>query len=1217
MRLLERFEKKLTPPTIIEDDNAYHSLSPVRDADDVKEYIEALDWAIKRREDKDILNIALTGPYGSGKSSILKTFIETRKNQDLHFLPISLATFKEDASTTAGAGTPNISGTTDKSAGKEGLLRQIELSILQQIFYYEEDNKIPDSRFKKIRSLSRKQLIGNSLRIIVLGLSVIGLFFLKSLFAQLDITASGKLISVVKWVSLFFLVVGACMIIYKSIRTITSVSISKLKLQSAEIELGKDISKSALNNHLDEILYFFDVTRYNVVIIEDLDRFEQTEIFTKLREINQLINNSKKIKRKVVFVYAVKDEMFQDKDRTKFFDFIIPVIPVINSSNSSEKLKKIVSQYNYQIRESLIDDISLFIDDMRLLYNVMNEFRIYQMKLGAGLVQEKLLAMVVYKNINPKDFVDLGNRSGFLYSVFQSRKEHISAHVTTIDEKINQLDLKLAAISQLKIKDVRELRMLYVLHIMARLREPTGFRLDGAVVSVLQLLEDDNFRQLMAGKVQFHGTYNGWAPISVPFREVEKEVDSKWSYLQREDQIVQWSNEQGEAIKQLVAKAEGEKLSARHLKVKDLIIGGAVPVEKNTALGQLTAIMLRNGYIDEDYQDYISIFYPESITREDRQFLLDVKQDSAPNFEQKLSKVHNLLPKLRYTDFQTTSILNFDLVDFLLKHRTNPEELGELFRMLKSESPTCVKFIDAFIERSENVAEFTRLLMHHWPGFWDFVQLRSNYPRERVRHYCKLVIEHCEVTQIKKIADATQLQSYIERDDNFLSIVSEENKLVNIILALNLHFQAIDISKAPEALVDLVYTSNHYALNAPMIATILRKYGINPEKDNHKHHYTTILQSGGALLIDYVKDNLDQYLTQVYSELPELQDEPEDTFLEILNQETLSTDMKMIFVDKTTTLATDIDKVVEPLWVVTLMGKSRFVPTWQNVLRFFSKTDNLLTQPLTEFLNKTENAKALSLTPIVNVRDDLRKTALEPFERSILESNDLDDDNYIQLLESLSGSYNSLEFEELSEKKVKGLLARKLLALTSENYSALSRVFPRLTTTFLFQHIDRLVLEISNLPISAGELVPLLTIDEISIADKLQLINGYHRGKLQESNQLKIAIGRFLLKEKAAQRSIDAEILKMVLLAAWNDPQRISLFASTAHVLPWQTVEEFLNSLNSPYPHLNRHQLLFLEKTDTTVELVGALAKIGYVKVEKKQTKELEIMRLPPPGSES
>ncbi|MFX9458048.1 hypothetical protein ABTO37_19910, partial [Acinetobacter baumannii] len=75
--------------------------------------------------------------------------------------------------------------------------------------------------------------------------------------------------------------------------------VSKFKIHEAEIEIDKSISKSILNSHLDEILYFFEVTDYSVVFIEDLDRFRQAEIFTKLRELNLLINKSKKVKQDV------------------------------------------------------------------------------------------------------------------------------------------------------------------------------------------------------------------------------------------------------------------------------------------------------------------------------------------------------------------------------------------------------------------------------------------------------------------------------------------------------------------------------------------------------------------------------------------------------------------------------------------------------------------------------------------------------------------------------------------------------------------------------------------------------------------------------------------------------------------------------------------------------------------------------------------------------
>ena len=71
----------------------------------------------------------------------------------------------------------------------------------------------------------------------------------------------------------------------------------------------------------------------------DIHSLEDRKIFVHLRELNNILNNDDSIKEKpIVFVYAVNDDIFTEKDRTKFFDFIIPVIPVVNSTNSGEEL---------------------------------------------------------------------------------------------------------------------------------------------------------------------------------------------------------------------------------------------------------------------------------------------------------------------------------------------------------------------------------------------------------------------------------------------------------------------------------------------------------------------------------------------------------------------------------------------------------------------------------------------------------------------------------------------------------------------------------------------------------------------------------------------------------------------------------------------------------------------------------------------------------------
>src|SRR5690606_15441706 len=278
---------------------------------------------------------------------------------------------------------------------------------------------------------------------------------------------------------------GLFFIIFKSVRIISAVTINKLKIQNAEIGVGENLNKSILNHHIDEILYFFSIRPYNVVIIEDLDRFQETEIFTKLREVNLLLNNSEKTKRKeIVFIYAVRDDMFTDKERTKFFDFIIPVIPVINSSNSSELLLKKKNEFNYRLSDNLIEDLSFFIDDMRLLHNISNEFYLYNKKLNENLIHDKLFAIITYKNIYPNDFMKLSNNEGDLYTAMNSKAIFIKNSVSEIESEIKQYKDQIKKYESLFINNVQDLRLLYVVRIIETLPGFNSFVINDNILSI-------------------------------------------------------------------------------------------------------------------------------------------------------------------------------------------------------------------------------------------------------------------------------------------------------------------------------------------------------------------------------------------------------------------------------------------------------------------------------------------------------------------------------------------------------------------------------------------------------------------------------------------------------------------------------------------------------------------------------------------------------------
>ena len=98
---------------------------------------------------------------------------------------------------------------------------------------------------------------------------------------------------------------------------------------------------------MDEIICFFESTQYTTIFFEDLDRLQNNRLFVHLRSLNNMLNQCDVLEQPIRFVYAVKDDIFEKEDRTKFFEFILPVIPIINATNSGEVIRQWVTERNY------------------------------------------------------------------------------------------------------------------------------------------------------------------------------------------------------------------------------------------------------------------------------------------------------------------------------------------------------------------------------------------------------------------------------------------------------------------------------------------------------------------------------------------------------------------------------------------------------------------------------------------------------------------------------------------------------------------------------------------------------------------------------------------------------------------------------------------------------------------------------------------------------
>lgn len=1195
----------------------YHSLSPICEAD-IPQYEEALNWALNNRKEKNIKNIAVSGPYGSGKSSILNTFQKNNSNQDLHFLNISLATFKDEMDETK---VPELPGIKNKSKTYgEDLVRLIELSILQQIFYHEEDSKIPDSRFKKIKSYNNKKIFFWTIAIILSALSFIHIFDTGNIFKIQSICqVENKTIKLIFLVIAILICISSVFVgIYKSIRVLTGLRITKFNIKNAEIEINDKINKSILNHHLDEILYFFEVTPYNVVIIEDLDRFQQTEIFTKLREINLLINSSKKLKEKtVVFIYAVRDDMFQDSDRTKFFDFIIPVIPVINSSNSNEILLRKIKSNAYNISDDLIDDISLFIDDMRLLHNIINEFHLYHIKLSDKLIQDKLLSIIIYKNIYPNDFVELANNKGNLFNKIDKKHEYISSKTKELNIKIQTKKDNIKLLESVKINDIKELRAIYISKYIENLNFITSFKINNIDYNFEQVVSDELFDYFVNNNVEYNyfkhysQQYYEIKKLKVPlmFEDVESKVDTKYSYKERKALIDDLNDNKVEQLKKDLEKLENQINSTRKFKLRDILTDNLISIETNEKENenekqkkqkQLTNILLRNGYIDEDYLDYISIFHEGSISTEDHMFMINVKNQIPMEFDYKLNKIEKLIEKLDYIDFDKYYMLNYSLLDYILENDKFREKQNQIFDLLSDESENSIRFINGFIDNGINIDSFIKLLCKYWNGYWNFIDKKSTFPIEKKNNYFKLLIEFADNIDIETIASNSNLKPYISNRADFSGVIGDKEKLKSIIKLLNIKFNDIDLNETTKEMLDFICEGDYYKINNQMITLMIKFKGEFNQADFDTRNYYSIVNSKCDSLINYIILNLEEYVKEIYLKIETNTEEDEEALLELINPGTLSIGTKTKIIIKTNTIISDLNNT-DTIEIENLLLKEiKVKPIWENLISHFINNENSLSDSAVSYINNIEIAKELS-----EIKIDIEKPNKETgsaFLKSILLNDKIQIESYSLILKSIPYFYPNLDFETLSKDKVELLISERKLVLSIENYDLLKNTFENLHIKLLEVRHSEFIGKIIEYSLDQEDILSLLTSSSFSNEDKNVILNTVE-DSIITGDQIYLSIAKLILQNNRFTIN-KPKLMHVLSLDDLSIVDRLRIFNAKCDMLDNIDISEFLNYLSEPYSKISKNgKRPLLDNNEVNIRLAQILDKRNYISkfdIEKK-----------------
>lgn len=1127
---------------IIECKNILENLTPTDNVQNNGIYECSLKHGI---DDKNIKNVALAGAYGSGKSSILKTFEKKYKNK-YEFLNISLADF---------------SGSEKNSENLD-----IERSILQKMFYTVKSEEIPFSRFKRIKDITSQELKDYS-KWLFIGLFC---FFIAYKNKNLPEYLSFLKFDIIYIIGFIITFIGLYFMIPKIISLFGNIDLKKINLKSGDVDLGQKDDSSILNKNLDEILYFFKATNYDVVIFEDLDRYTKNiDIFVKLREINLILNNSKEIEQNITFIYAIKDDNFKDEERTKFFDLIIPVIPIVDYSNSSEQLKIMLNRHRENrgldkniLNNSFINDICLYIDNMRLLKNIFNEFIIYNEKLESdSLEKEKLFSMIVYKNLFPDDFSNLSNKKGLIYGVLSKKDELINSKIKSIDEQISNIKNKLEEIDSEQIKSIDELRSIYIYHLLKKLErlENKNIYVDNIPINISNLLEDGNFDKLKNSSNIKGSNYYGNGLI---FTNIEKEVSTK-SYDKREALIKNKNEENIDNFNQEIEALEKEKQLIKRKNLKDLV------EDSNDVFGQefndkgLLIFLITNGYIDETYSYYISHFYEESITKEDRNFILSIRERRAKDYSFKLEKIDEIIKQIHFYEYDKKEVLNYSLIEYLLE-KNNRKILNQIIKQINERKN--LEFIKGYIDSNyKNIDKFADFIVEKSTWIWDEIE-KSSFTIEKKENYLKLILKYGKIENLKNI-NISLVSKFISNINNFIKFSNdiEIEKIKDILKVFEPAFKNISQINGKRELFEFIYENSFYEISFEMIEGILKEFNRNEYNldDLDKKNLTIIKNSTCKKLITDIEKNIAIYIENILLNFEKIYDD-ENILVELFKNEKISDNLKIEIIKKQETLISNISEVKDSKLWKNLFEENRVKVDWNNILYYYQEYKDV-DKSLLKYINIIENAQILSNVRISSKTDFMKNSKfdillVEKLLKKILLTDKININSYKLLIKSNGYWYPDLDISNLSEEKIIEIVKEDKFQLTIQNFNRLKEFTKEQHIKLIEKNINKFLEKYEEYSLDENDILKILESLNITKEIKIKIIQKVDYVFISNKN-----IGKqiYHFMDKKLKYSID--FLKNLIQNLSTTEMQVNVIVEQNQYLSEDEFIQLLNLLNNEY----------------------------------------------------
>lgn len=1117
-------------------------LAPTDEADKAGVYSEALLFATSNPK---VLNIALTGPYGSGKSSIIQSFLKKYRKPALH---ISLAAFVAEA-----------------SAGCDKVSRQeIERSILQQMLYGADANKLPLSRFKRIQSPSALSIIKS----FFITLGILALFYV---FDRRSDIVSGSFINPLDSSSGFKLAVCAfaALFLWMALHHLYvasfGLSLKSISLKDVEIKPAHDDQTSILNRHLDEILYFFQSTSYDLVIIEDLDRFNDAEIFVTLREINSLVNGNSGVRRTVRFLYALRDDMFINTDRTKFFEFITPVIPIINTSNSIDMVLAHGRRLalDERLDRQFLREVSRYLNDLRLIQSIFNEYAIYVANLekdGDNLLDaNKLLAILIYKNVYPRDFEQLHQGAGNLAKIMSHQDYLIKDAETKCRAEIEELEKRLDVAERQTPADLMELRKIYAMALIENL--PAGATHvginQGSLIAIPQLAANEEFENLIAtSRLYYSNGYHGANRIDIP--KFQSEIDSQKSYEQRKEEIKIKGIENKSKVLNRINDIRIEISTIRMTKLNKLLRLNSERIielfkgfEEN---GELARFLILEGHLDDTYYQYTSLFHLGRLSPNDNKFLIRIRAFVTPEPNFPLDNPKEVIAAMRNEDFRQSYVLNVKIVDSLLaEHQIYPGQLQKLFQFLSSNFEICQDFFSTYYASGFHISELLLGLSNAWKNFVPAAIASSN----NINHVTQIIV-NLSADSLKTLAkNFAELSDFV--GEHLPEILLHSPDLAPERLeCFDFDIRDLAAIKEHSEIVRFMFQRGRYGLTIANLEYVYKEIlGQRDIESMRLRNFTTIRSTNDVALINRVERDFNSYLKNIILSIQENSEEDVSAILYILGRDEIDQIDIETFLERQTARLPGLEGVPERLHAI-IFQLNAIEATWTNCLDFI-KSSGFNKDDLIAYLDLASVRSAILQHPMPSEPESFE---LREF---LIKAGSLSDAAYEEYVNALPSLFESLP-TGMEPVKLRILISKEKIAFSKENFEALA-ASKELQVLFVATNIKKYLAN-PDIPALDDDFREELLRSDVDDTEKIEVVKLMNLELLEKLSDRSALVGPIIYNVDFSLSNISGSAVQSLVINSRPIAIQISLFNKYHNLLLPDEVHHVLVNLPRPYSEI-------------------------------------------------